>query len=197
MLNPDDPNGPKITVAKGIRIHKNAEVGRQMEAFLKQQYPDSDNIPSPRTLLKMLESLPASTTKSLSGINPHVENCKSAYKILHDTLDVFVKTESKKSPDNRDLTEQDVECLRKHIDLAARYMKNYYPHKISESHDDIGSHCIQFGLGKYKFYFWTGGILEVLDQGWENLGSQECMSTPYFWVRKGQNSPRFTDHSVL
>ena len=63
MVNPDDPHGPKITVAKGIPIYKNAEVGRQMEAFLKQQYPDSDNIPSPRILLKMLENLPASTKK--------------------------------------------------------------------------------------------------------------------------------------
>ena len=121
-----------------------------MEAFLKQQYPDSDNIPSPRTLLKMLENLPASTTKGLGGINPHIENCKTAYKILNDTLDVFIKTESKKSPESRLLTEEDVECLKEHIDLAARYMKTYYPYKISESHDEIGTHCIQFGLGKDK-----------------------------------------------
>ena len=75
-MNPDDPTGPKITVAKGIRIYRNAEVGMQMEAYLKQQYPDSDNIPSYSTLVKMLENFPASTTKSLGGINPNVENSR-------------------------------------------------------------------------------------------------------------------------
>ena len=134
-----------------------------MEAFLKQQYPDSDNIPSPRILLKMLENLPASTKKSLSGINPHVENCKNAYKTLNDTLDILVKTESKKSPENRLLTEENVECLKENIDLAARYMKIYYPYKISEGHDVIGTHCIQFGLDKDKFYLWTYAILKFLE----------------------------------
>lgn len=177
MKNPNDPGGPTVTVAKGIRIHKDAEVGRQMEAFLKQQYPESETIPAPRTLLKWLENLPASTTRSLGGINPTVNNCQLAYEKLTSTLADL----SKKPGINRICSTDDLKCLQKNVDMAAKYMKSYYPHAISDVHTPIATHCIGYGCSsktqKVHARFCVPG--EMADQDEAHLETcDHCELTP-------------------
>ena len=145
-----------------------------MEAFLKEQYPDSDNIPSQRTLLKMLENIPASTTKSLGGINPHIENCKQSYKTLHSTLDDLVKAESRKPPERRICSNEDVECLRENIEIASRYMLTHYPYKISENHTEIGSHCIFLGCSDKDKDLFSNPCDFRLGQNQERAHKRKC-----------------------
>ena len=135
-----DPSGGISAIAKVTRKYTNSEVTRQIQAYLvENKYPEPH--PCPRTIMKILENMKASISKSLEGICPSHENCSRAFDSLTSIL-----SELKKIPELYELVPPvDIERLAKIINTGKIYIKNVFRYQVNPSHSKIRSHCIRYG----------------------------------------------------
>ena len=141
----DDPaNGGKSIIAKVTRRFTNAELSRQIHAYLTEQnFPPP--IPGLVTILRMLDHMPASKSKALAGLNPSHENNSRSFDNLSEILQ-----EMKKKPQFWTLISQDdVDCLAKQINNSKVYIKNVFRYQVGR-HSVVKSHCIQYACSSPK-----------------------------------------------
>ena len=134
------PSGGFTPIAKVSRKFSNSEVTKQVEAHLvEHKYPEPH--PCTRTIMRMLENMKASTTKSLQGICPSHENNSRAFDCVTSIL-----SELKKIPELYDIVPpEDIDTLSKVINTTKIYIKNIFRFQLDGKHSKIRSHCVLYG----------------------------------------------------
>ena len=136
----DDPSGGKTAIAKVTRRFTNSEVTRQIQTYLEEiNFPEPH--PCPRTIMRMLENMKATISKSLKGICPSHENCSRAFSSVSSIL-----SELKKMPELYDyVIPEDYDVLTKIADNCKVYIKNVFRYQLNSKHSSVRSHCVSYG----------------------------------------------------